>query len=169
VPEIITLPEWRNVDLNNQVVNSRRELRDVPVATQDELLEFANRLREAGGAELLTDLPVGLALDATQCLIASSLNFESQVDAGCDEVGEFWYMRVGFAPFTQEQVGKIEAVMGSRTAFWTDEYEEYEPPVSDDGTYAIAPDVTWRLPEHIGHAADAFDRGVRFNEYRFDG
>lgn len=53
-----------------------------PRASLEEVLEFCNIVREAGGGELITDLMPGEPGAATQCLIAKNLNFNCRVANG---------------------------------------------------------------------------------------
>lgn len=51
-------------------------------ATLSELLEFANKVREAGGGNPLDALMPAVPQDASQCLIAKNLNFNCKVHHG---------------------------------------------------------------------------------------
>lgn len=50
-----------------------------PRATLEELLEFANRVRQAGGGNPLDALMPAVPVDSKQCLIAKNLNFNCEV------------------------------------------------------------------------------------------
>lgn len=59
----------------------------------EELLEVCNQVRKAGGGELLSKLLPGTANDSNACLIATNLNFNSNVDLYYmfyDKVAEEW-------------------------------------------------------------------------------
>jgi hypothetical protein len=46
----------------------------------DEVIEFANKLREAGGGEVINELMLSKPQDSDSCLIANALNFSSFVN-----------------------------------------------------------------------------------------
>lgn len=109
-------------------------------ATEDELLDFANKVREAGGADPIEALMPSKPKYARQCLIANALNFSCVVDSlagGLLGKPRVWAM---FLPedLSDEQKRRIADAVGS--------------PIED--SYK-GPCV--RLPEHIGNAAAAFD------------
>lgn len=160
MPDIMDLPEWKGV-----LTGSRAARPQVPVATKDELLNFANALRAAGGAGLLTDLPISTPTDADACLIANSLNFSSEVDAD----GDHWHMKVVEPKFTKDEVVAITKVIGTgEPLIFSAHFEEFVPLhewEADIGDPIDMQEISWILPEHIGNAADAFDRGVAFQSY----
>lgn len=129
---------------------------ELPVATEQELLEFCNRVREAGGAEVLEALLPSRQGNANSCLIATSLNFGCSVGPNHDtklDVEDYkysnyaygeWHMRLPVG-MEQERMEKIAEAAGGEL-----HSEHYYYP------YVV-------LPEHIGHAAGAFDKGIRFN------
>lgn len=144
MPITMTLPVW-------ETRAARREMRvNVPVATEEELLEFANKLREIGGAPVLPALLPSIPTKSDACLIATSLNFNCKIDASGYVLAEGWAMTVADDVFDEEQIAAITDLMG------------VEPDEDEDDEGGLA----WLLPEHIGNAADAFDRGVAFTEYR---
>lgn len=65
---------------------------DTQRATFDQLLAFANKVREAGGGNPLDALMPSVPQDASQCLIARNLNFNCEV-SGADRDGR-WYMNI---------------------------------------------------------------------------
>lgn len=68
----------RNLTLNFGRPGMAKRLK-VEVATEDELLDFANEVRTAAGGEILDALLPGYALDGANCLIANNVNFNSEV------------------------------------------------------------------------------------------
>ncbi len=75
-------------------------------ASFEELLDFANKVRAAGGGNPLDALMPAVPEDPSQCLIAKNLNFNCVVDGGparhqhitegaesYDKSGEAWYMQ----------------------------------------------------------------------------
>jgi hypothetical protein len=52
---------------------------EVPYATEDELLTFANQVRESGGGDQVSALMPSLPNMPNTCLIANALNFQSTV------------------------------------------------------------------------------------------
>lgn len=132
---------------------------DYPVATEEELLEFANKLREAGQADVLEALIPSKPEDPTMCLLAQALNFSCLVNV-TDEVvkaadpsnpeGFRYTWRMVLPPGTSFEVAeRLSKAVGV--------------PLTNDyllGAYALAP-----LPAHIGNAADAFDLGLAFSDF----
>jgi hypothetical protein len=125
-------------------------------ATEEELLEFANAVRKAGGADPLNALLPSFRKDRRDCLIATALNFGCSVDAevlygmenptwpsgACK-----WHMRL-HGPFDLQRE-KVEQIAASTDAevFVVD----YDNDDESKQYYLI-------LPEHIGNAAYAFDQ-----------
>lgn len=108
------------------------------VATEEELLAFANKIREAGGADIIPALFPSRKGDSTSCLIATALNFSCRVDSdGYEE----WFMECN-SVIAQ----KIEEAMDLEVRY--------------EGNTAYV-----MLPEHIGNAAEAFDEGLAFGKY----
>lgn len=54
----------------------------VQYATEEDTLAFANKVREAGGGEVLTQLLPSEPQKANSCLIANALNFSCHVNPG---------------------------------------------------------------------------------------
>lgn len=137
------MPERLPLNLYN---NSHHPV-EVDVATEAELLEFANKVREAGGANILEALlPSKKGMPST-CLIANALNFSCQVKGYHDnnrerhEDGSYlWGM---FLPpnMTGAEGRKIADKLDLR-------YRRHKHMIE--------------LPIHIGNAAQAFDAGLRF-------
>jgi hypothetical protein len=137
-----------------------------PVATEAELLEFVNKARQAGGANVLEALLPSVPENAKSCLIARGLNFSCSVsvDLYWDDDWRWGMMLPDNMPFEQAKAvaDALEApLVGYR-------YRE-----GYDGEYMKATAETWNdmsergivLPQHIGNAADAFDAHLRFQEY----
>lgn len=115
------------------------------VATEEELLEFANAIRAAGGADVLEALLPSVPKRAGQCLIANALNFSCEVRGLGSETTTFddgvsyrWGM---FLPhnITSAQLVELRKCL--------------------DDTFYLT------LPKHVGNAAEAFDTGVAFTQY----
>lgn len=114
-----------------------------PVATHIELLEFVNRGRKAGAANLLPELLPSDPGNSSQCLIANALNFGCSVDGH----GDNWWMQLPVGMGT-DRVDAIAEALGCERV---------------DGCIHRL-----RLPKHIGNAALAFDRGVAFQDLVVD-
>lgn len=114
-------------------------------ASEEEVLEFANAVRKAGGGELLPALLPGDAGRASSCLIANSLNFQCIVgpEKIADSIsGEFPFWVMGLHGPNATETGKAIA----------EELCLYgRAPNRDYDCYEIM------LPSHIGNAAHAFD------------
>lgn len=75
----------------------------LPAASNEELIEFCNKVREAGGGKPLDALLPGIPMDSKACLIANNLNFHCQV-GGC--VGD------GVTPADQNLISKVASEEG---------------------------------------------------------
>ena len=110
----------------------------IPYATEEEVLDFANRVREAGGANALEALLPSEPGNPESCLIANALNFGCSVDAvGASEEhdGESEWVMFLPANMPDEAREKIAATTGCTL----------------DGNGNL------ELPRLIGNAAHAFD------------
>ena len=150
MPKIMTLPECEPMTNIGVPGRKRYERRDVPVATQEELLEFCNKFRQAGGGDPITALLPGVQMDAEACLIASNMNFNCFVDGLWDDENTWtidldrWDENGHDERFTNDQIEAMSKVIG-------------RPPREHKEELDV---LSWILPAHIGNAADAFDRGV---------
>lgn len=63
---------------------------------QREVLDFCNRVRQAGGANILNDLLPGIPLDSSACLIAHNLNFDCEItpQGGSHSDYNGWVMKI---------------------------------------------------------------------------
>lgn len=125
------------------------------VATEQELLDFANAIRKAGGANVIEALLPSKTSDPKSCLIANALNFSCYVDAGPDTKlfasGQYrWFMYLPENMSIERARDIAKAVPGIRLRH------------IDDG---FGTSLAFSLPEHIGNAAAAFDSGDAFQEY----
>lgn len=141
------------------------------VATEEELLAFANSIRQAGGAGVLDALLPSVQGNQHKCLIANALNFGCEVvpawdalDITMDE-GKFksgaskWIMRLP-DNLTQAQRDGLNKVKGVNLRHFHE--DSLYPSVNDEDFYYLT------LPEPIGNAADAFDEGAAFQELAVD-
>jgi hypothetical protein len=121
------------------------------VATEKELLDFANALRKAGGANVLEALMPSKIGNSERCLIATALNFGCSVDAGGDGYSDgIWKWHMDFPDnMSNERIKEIVSQVPGRLV----------RSVYDEERYALL------LPKHIGNAARAFDEGLAFTEY----
>lgn len=126
-------------------------------ASNEELLKFANAVREAGGANPLEALMPAVPQESEQCLIALNLNFDCKVEGtsdqaeelGLEEFGEAfedtsssngWSMYIG-GPRAKKIARAIRKKLGLKFVE-REESTEIEIP----------------LPPEIGQAAADFDR-----------
>lgn len=110
----------------------------VPYATEQETLDFANMVREAGGADLLTGLLPAQPVQNNACLIAKALNFGCSVD-GLEASEEHPAEHIwGMCPdsLSIPEIEALAVTLGLE--------------VEEDGW-------TIRLPRLIGNVAAAFD------------
>jgi len=112
-------------------------------ATMDELLEFANAVREAGGGNPIDALMPAIPEDPTSCLIARNLNFNCVVNA---QDGA-WYMAVPDAALRDRIADALGLAKDDATGF------DYCP---DDGEYEYLR-CSVVLPPGIGQLAADFD------------
>lgn len=126
----------------------------VPVATEAELLEFANKVRKAGGAEVIPALLPSLPCDPVACLIANALNFGCEVDGTsvlpAEHGGGLWMMQF-LGGTHKECLTRRNAVAKALNLELYGDDEADWPAVL--------------LPEHIGNAALAFDQYRAFERY----
>lgn len=126
-----------------------------PVATEDELLGFANAVRQAGGGQALPHLVNSTPGAAKACLIAKAVNFESAVQPGRGRKKTFADGSKRWVMETSEEVAvKINEYLGLEV----EKGENYDF------------ETVWRLylPIHIGNAAQAFDEKLAFQKYDSD-
>lgn len=128
-------------------------------ATFEELLEFANKVREAGGGNPLDALMPAVPADTKQCLIAKNLNFNCEVRGvptkeAADQLGiglydDVWTMVVD----NRETRDRIAESLNLQT---------FEGPETDDLGDSIPGTEIYGvvLPDHIGQVAARFDMSV---------
>lgn len=122
---------------------------ELPRASFEETLEFCNKVREAGGGELIEELVPGIPGAPRDCLIANSLNFDCRVrpdgpfatgdypDMGYEEGEPAWVMTVA----DHNVIPKISEATGC-------------PAISH---------YTMLLPARIARVANAFDYTISEN------
>jgi hypothetical protein len=126
-------------------------------ATLEELLEFANKVRAAGGGKPLQALMPSVPQDPETCLIARNLNFECSVD----DSGSHY-----FSPQQKENAGYEWT--SSKDVAWTmhvangETAEKIGESLSLDYITDYDEDHGWEdgfilLPARIGAVAQAFD------------
>lgn len=127
-------------------------------ATEQELLDFANKIREAGGADVLEALMPSKPGDAEACLIANALNFGCSVRPVRGHLPTYedgsspWVMEIGGDEDKLRELGEaldLPIVTITRSRF---NYSTYLDEYYDVDVLA--------LPKHIGNAAEAFDSGL---------
>lgn len=122
------------------------------VATETELLEFANKMRAAGEGDFLDALMPSVPSDTNQCLIANALNFKCSVfgapgdqeDSHGDELWAMYFPR----NMAHARIRKIAEAVGCEVAEVTDRHD-----LQAHSRLCVV------LPEEIGLVAKAFDHG----------
>lgn len=117
-------------------------------ATLENLLEFANAVREAGGGNPLDALMPSIPTDPQQCLIAKNLNFNCTVDC---------------AGVSMNQYGNID-----KWVMWLDDREVRNRIAKKLGLFRVndhdgdREDVCYGivLPDPIGAVANDFDHAM---------
>ena len=141
-------PDWNSIREDNP------RYTEATVATEQELLDFCNRVREAGGANILEELLPSIPGQGYECLIANALNFGCRVwpvGRRMDGLFSEWHMQLP-DNITSEQAEAIAGAVGNPVIRTKPDQWGQEPP------YVV-------LPEHIGNAAHAFDERVAFTDY----
>lgn len=141
MPDILTFAD---------IINDDPTLFELPVATEAELLEFANKVRLAGGGEVISALLPSEKSAPNACLIANALNFDSEVNVKDGELrnsDNSWTWQMRFTGVADAKAEAIAVAVGN------------ELRRSLGGWFAVT------LPGHIGNAAHAFDEGLAFTQY----
>lgn len=102
-------------------------------ATLEEVKEFANKVRKAGGGNPLDALMPAVPADSKNCLIAKNLNFNCEVNGD----GGKWYMALD----DLEICNRIASALGLET-----------------GMRSYAPEYMVYLPDEIGAVAEYYDQ-----------
>lgn len=136
------------------------------VADKTEILEFCNKVREIGGAEVLSALMPSTPNDSRACLVANNLNFncivvpktneklEGSIPDVDTEVGEQWYMIIK----DHSVLNKVSETLGLEVGC---------PYTYDFETESMRYSPGLKLPKHIGNAAYLFDNDhPEFNDLR---
>lgn len=127
------------------------------VATEKELLAFANKVRKAGGGDVIKALLPSVPADPSYCLIANALNFQCDVMGGYGPKCNTWAMEIQGTEETKKLVLKIAKKLNLRAEI--DPYTSFNYRTGKrDQYYACA----ILLPAVIGNCAYAFDEGVAF-------
>jgi len=127
--------------------DERAEAVRVTYATETELLDFSNRVRQAGGGDALKALFPSTPSKSSACLIANALNFECRV-SGSDLPGTPELTNAG-VPVWFMQLPREVATKVAQALDLTVYHSEFESQPSEV-----------QLPQRIGNTALAFDCGV---------
>lgn len=120
-------------------------------ATMEELAEFANKIRAAGGGNPLDALMPSVPEDASQCLIAKNLNFNCTVSEveGCENPDDWtdggWAMWVTDETLRDRIAETLELPKCNKR-----EYIDYADVAKTDCFGVV-------LPQSIGQVASDFD------------
>ena len=138
-------------------------------ATEEELLEFCNQVREAGGGEIINALLPGITENPQTCLIARNLNFSCEVTPHVISVSNpMEEVNIGdpidgdkiFSPKSKDWVMVID---DENIRFKIARILKLDTVIHRDGGSVVK---ALRLPRRIGNAADAFDNELDFGSYR---
>lgn len=130
----------------------------IQYCTEEELLEFANKLREAGGADVIEAFMPSIPEDETACLLATALNFRCSVGPPAPySHGQRWVMRLP-ARTSRKKAERMAAavdceVVEAREAYYTGSWP--------DRVRRTRPRYHIVLPRLIANAARAFDEASR--------
>lgn len=135
------------------------------IATEEELLEFANKVRAAGGANILDALLLSKRSQSSACLIARALNFDCEVNQWKPTDNR---ISVDWPSGNPKWVMMPQRGDGAHS-------EKLTRQLSKDLKLRLVRNMTRRhplefvygllLPETIGNAARAFDAGNAFQNY----
>lgn len=142
------------------------------VATEVELLDFANEVRKAGGASIIEALLPSEISEPKACLIARALNFECSItpwspkderskDSWPDGSGKWVMVPHRGDPAQCEALAReLAKSLNLRLVLNSNEEEDEEGnKVGPKYVYGLM------LPKHIGNAASAFDAKAAFQNY----
>jgi hypothetical protein len=130
------------------------------VATEQELLDFVNRARAAGGADILEALLPSKPCEPQQCLIARGLNFSCYVATlSRDRWGMYLPRNMSFEQAKRIADGLECELLAVNGTAWA-------PTIAAAIERGDDIDLVIKLPIPIGNAADAFDEGLRFQNYK---
>jgi hypothetical protein len=134
----------------------------IEYATEEELLDFANKVRAAGEGDALEALFPSTPGAATACLIAKALNFKCAVSttqplhgANLKRGESAWAMVLGARTSRKKARAIADAV---ECPLVETETTTYSPKKME---YIRRPEYSIRLPRKIGNTADAFDNASR--------
>jgi len=140
------------------------------VATEQELIEFVNKIREAGGADVIDALFPSYKSEPKSCLIARALNFQCEVNG--TNKPHSW------ARDYPELIGLYMTTarwLESNNYIWVMKVHHGSEFQSINKAEEIAEKLNLPrvenellLPEPIGNAAEAFDDGRAFQEFVID-
>jgi hypothetical protein len=122
-------------------------------ASLEELKEFANTVREAGGGNPLDALMPAVPQDVSRCLIARNLNFNCTVGAVLVERRNQWVMAVTDPEIRDRIAEKLNLEV-------IDAYDiagHYNSDLHIDDANQEIPVYGVLLPERIGQVAEDFD------------
>lgn len=143
-----------------------------PVATADELMDFVNKIREAGGADVITAFFPSEPFSPKLCLIARALNFDCAVDTS--SYGSLWANVFTDWPTAKYFNGDTSSICYPDThdAVWVMKVFHGNVTESRIKAQEIATKLKIKfiynelfLPYEIRNAAYAFDAGVAYTQY----
>jgi hypothetical protein len=126
--------EWASTNELSQDMISSSNLEAIRNrASIQEVIDFANKVRKAGGGNIIDDLIPSEPESSNSCLIANALNFHSEIEADSNGVWQMTIHDIETGKAISEEVG-LDIIID----------EEYNLAIID-------------LPENIGFVAKAFD------------
>src|ERR1044072_7373522 len=135
-------------------------------ASREELFQFCNDVRHAGGGTMIHQLMPGITNEPKSCLIAENLNFDCYVvplrepvtgqlvEVGNGEVDMYGYPLSRWAMYGVDNITALNIArdLGLRLV------------VGKGMMYSGGPAIAIELPVEIGNAALAFDQNLDFND-----
>lgn len=148
--------------------------REYPIATETELIEFCNKVREAGGADPISALFPSTPDEPESCLIARALNFSCEVNGPYDAAA--WADKLKddkkLQKLIQHAAGGRFTYKDTQESIWVmlvqhgnheDSAEKAKEVAEKLGLHYVIDEIL--LPREIGNSAQAFDNELAFTEY----
>lgn len=112
--------------------------------SQEQVLEFCNKIRKAGGADVLPSLLPGIPMNSNGCLIANNLNFDCSIGpSGISNDFGNWVMTIE---------GDRHIEISNKIS------EELNMPIACREDSDFSQSTTLKLPYELGEIAYQFDK-----------
>jgi hypothetical protein len=127
-------------------------------ASIEQVVNFANAVREAGGGSLIEELLPSVPEEPNSCLVANALNFDCDVNSHAG----VWYMEI------YESEKGIDIAEQLDLEYDAPKYLDYVDDETGKEHYAYEGGCEIYLPEEIGLVAEAFDTWADYELEEFN-